>query len=410
MLADYYDLFFSANQGGLGKKEIAIILAVSTAYFLFQSYCLSSDYQTTPGGYLLGLKVQTEDGQSLSFATAMLRTILATFVSYGVLFGLGYLVSAFTRKNQTLHDIVANTHVTTAKDSSNLKYFGLYIGINILVVVTSLVLVLFSAQLIKSSKFLERDPSFPMAKAYSQSKSSLIDKLLNIEGVENPKYLTSSKKVKTRTLDEKLVLTKLSKIGLPRVGNKDFIGGLGLNGIGVYRYGKGIELKTKNKFFFHFLDYKLKDHNNKEFQLLMSRADDGYLSHRYTLAGLDRDVRNRLNVDILYPKKLTIVYFSKNDAAGSAFKINKDTTVQLKASDEHQFKFVVQGTQADFDKIKFVPFSRDKVALSSAGGSMESGDKKSVYFSSPQVAFVAMLYSEKTGVHKASISIDPYIN
>ena len=115
-------------------------------------------------------------------------------------------------------------------------------------------------------------------------------------------------------------------------------------------------------------------------------------------------------MEIYFPKKLTIVYFSKNDHPGLAYELNKETIVQLKSQGSKGFKFVVEGDYSDLDKVKFVPFDRNKVALPISAQFLEGGNKKSISFSSDRIAFVAMLYPEQLETYQASVSLDPYIN
>ncbi len=81
-------------------------MAMAIAYFpVFES----SSIQATPGKYVMGMKVVSEDGTSLSFLRALARHFLK-MLSWLVC-GIGYLIQPFTTKRQTLHDLISGAVV-----------------------------------------------------------------------------------------------------------------------------------------------------------------------------------------------------------------------------------------------------------------------------------------------------------
>jgi uncharacterized RDD family membrane protein YckC len=69
----------------------------------------SSKIQATVGKMLLGMKVTGYNGKRISFLKATGRHF-AKYLSAAIL-GIGYLMIAFTRKKQGLHDMLAQTYV-----------------------------------------------------------------------------------------------------------------------------------------------------------------------------------------------------------------------------------------------------------------------------------------------------------
>ncbi|SEO72639.1 RDD family protein [Aquisalimonas asiatica] len=69
----------------------------------------SSSYQATVGKMLMGMKVTDLEGGRISFARATGR-YFAEILS-GVLLMIGYIMVAFTRRKQGLHDMIAGTLV-----------------------------------------------------------------------------------------------------------------------------------------------------------------------------------------------------------------------------------------------------------------------------------------------------------
>ncbi|MBL7671346.1 MAG: RDD family protein [Bdellovibrionaceae bacterium] len=66
----------------------------------------------SPGRALMGLRVTTETGERLSLKQAYIRYFMS--VLSGLFMGLGFLISLFTVKRQTLHDMLAGTVVIEA--------------------------------------------------------------------------------------------------------------------------------------------------------------------------------------------------------------------------------------------------------------------------------------------------------
>ena len=64
----------------------------------------------TPGKMALRIKVVCSDGSQLTYGRAAKREILGKFVS-SILLGIGYLMVAFDRQKQGLHDKIADTYV-----------------------------------------------------------------------------------------------------------------------------------------------------------------------------------------------------------------------------------------------------------------------------------------------------------
>lgn len=63
----------------------------------------------TIGKFLTGIRVRNKSGMKIGFGTAFIRA-LVKLVSIGI-FLLGCIIAAFDKKNQALHDKVANTLV-----------------------------------------------------------------------------------------------------------------------------------------------------------------------------------------------------------------------------------------------------------------------------------------------------------
>jgi uncharacterized RDD family membrane protein YckC len=77
--------------------------------WVYEAVMLSSERQATIGKILLGIVVTDIEGQRISFVRATGRHF-AKYLS-ALLLGIGFLMAAFTRRKQALHDLVADTLV-----------------------------------------------------------------------------------------------------------------------------------------------------------------------------------------------------------------------------------------------------------------------------------------------------------
>lgn len=78
-------------------------------HFFYKPIFESSNVRATPGKYLAEISVCRSNGDKLSLRDAYIR-YFSSWIS-GLALGIGYLVALFNDKNQTLHDIFADTVV-----------------------------------------------------------------------------------------------------------------------------------------------------------------------------------------------------------------------------------------------------------------------------------------------------------
>jgi uncharacterized RDD family membrane protein YckC len=83
--------------------------------WLYFAICESSSWQATVGKLALGMRVTDLNGARISFGRALGR-YGGKFIS-GFLFCIGFLMVAFTRRKQGLHDMFANTLVLNGRAS-----------------------------------------------------------------------------------------------------------------------------------------------------------------------------------------------------------------------------------------------------------------------------------------------------
>ncbi len=102
LFGNYYMYDDPASDPGPG----AVSLIVNWIYFAWQE---SSVRQATIGKFAVGIKVSTENGERLTFANATGR-YFAKILSAIILL-IGFLMVAFDKKKQGLHDKLAKTFV-----------------------------------------------------------------------------------------------------------------------------------------------------------------------------------------------------------------------------------------------------------------------------------------------------------
>lgn len=80
----------------------------------YEVFFLASSFQATPGKLFLSMQVVNYDGHRISYLRSFTR-FLASFIS--AVSVIGYLMVAFTKKKQALHDIMAGTLVIISPKS-----------------------------------------------------------------------------------------------------------------------------------------------------------------------------------------------------------------------------------------------------------------------------------------------------
>lgn len=100
-------------QEEISAALVGLYLGMVLLYYLgaglYYALMESSSRQATVGKMALGIKVVDRNGARLSFAHALGRWFAAS-LSYLTLY-IGFLMAAFTRNKQALHDLVAGTQV-----------------------------------------------------------------------------------------------------------------------------------------------------------------------------------------------------------------------------------------------------------------------------------------------------------
>ena len=98
---------FAVTPTDIDREGIAILEGVMVLIgWLYYAVMESTPPQGTVGKLFMGIYVAGRDGDRVSFARASLR-YWAKYLSALILF-VGFLMAAFTRHKQALHDIIAN--------------------------------------------------------------------------------------------------------------------------------------------------------------------------------------------------------------------------------------------------------------------------------------------------------------
>lgn len=90
----------------MGWLATLVSLMIGTVYYVF----FTGYGGQTPGKMATGIRVICCDGGEVGFGRAFFREVFGKFIS-GLLLGAGYLMIAFDRQKQGLHDKIADTFV-----------------------------------------------------------------------------------------------------------------------------------------------------------------------------------------------------------------------------------------------------------------------------------------------------------
>jgi TPR repeat protein/uncharacterized RDD family membrane protein YckC len=112
----YVAKFIDSHPGFLFAGVLLILLVVD---WLYQAMMLSSRRQATLGKLALGIFVTDQKGDGLPFGWATARHF-AAFLSY-ITVGIGCFIQPFTRKHQTLHDLIVRSVVLVRPDKKKVQ-------------------------------------------------------------------------------------------------------------------------------------------------------------------------------------------------------------------------------------------------------------------------------------------------
>lgn len=107
-------IWFGGRLGGQINDQVKIFAGVSSALivtltgFAYFTLFVGSRGQT-PGKTLFGLKIVRVNGEEIGYGRACLRSLF--WIVSLLLFSLGFLMIAFTRQKQGLHDMLAGSYV-----------------------------------------------------------------------------------------------------------------------------------------------------------------------------------------------------------------------------------------------------------------------------------------------------------
>ncbi|MCC2680043.1 MAG: hypothetical protein K0R29_2619 [Pseudobdellovibrio sp.] len=101
-----------------GSIGLSILLQLCY-YPIFESSRLNA----TPGKAILGIAVVSESGETLTFKAAVIR-LACRYLSIATCY-IGYIMQLFTKKRQTLHDILSEA-VVIDRESPDINYFTVW--------------------------------------------------------------------------------------------------------------------------------------------------------------------------------------------------------------------------------------------------------------------------------------------
>ncbi len=111
-------IWFGGRLGGEINDQVRALAAgsgalivVSTGFLYFTLFAGSSGQ--TPGKRLFGLKIIQETGEEMTYGRACLRSIY--WIVSLLLFSIGFLMIAFSKQKQGLHDKLARTYVVRTR-------------------------------------------------------------------------------------------------------------------------------------------------------------------------------------------------------------------------------------------------------------------------------------------------------
>jgi uncharacterized RDD family membrane protein YckC len=105
-------IYLLSPENTVGTAVFGVML-LGIVGFLYYPILESSVWQATLGKRLMGIHVGGLNGKRISFLRAFFRNLAKMVSSF--IFGIGYIMAAFTQRKQALHDILADCLVLRGK-------------------------------------------------------------------------------------------------------------------------------------------------------------------------------------------------------------------------------------------------------------------------------------------------------
>jgi uncharacterized RDD family membrane protein YckC len=102
--------FSVLENSGLFSSFYILLFAIYILMYIICFPVLTYKYGATLGKRICGLKVITQDNQKMTFKRALLREVVGRIISSIILY-IGFIMTAFTKRKESLHDKIAKTFV-----------------------------------------------------------------------------------------------------------------------------------------------------------------------------------------------------------------------------------------------------------------------------------------------------------
>ena len=106
-----FESMSDAEAMAAGGSGLILVLLMVVVAWLYEAILTSSASGATWGKQAMGLRVLRSDGVRLSFGRATARYFSKSLITPLLPLFIGYLLAAFTRRKQALHDFIADTVV-----------------------------------------------------------------------------------------------------------------------------------------------------------------------------------------------------------------------------------------------------------------------------------------------------------
>ena len=116
IVGGFFEILYGYSTRTSAGAESLLIVGLLVGWIYFSSF-ESSNKQATLGKMALGVKVTDLKGHRIGFGKASVR-YFGKFLSTLIIF-IGYIMVAFTKRKQGLHDIITSCLVVNREDQQN---------------------------------------------------------------------------------------------------------------------------------------------------------------------------------------------------------------------------------------------------------------------------------------------------
>ena len=371
------------------QNSIFVILQ-GLIIFIYFTVPMASKYQTTFGGWCVGIRVVDLNYQRISPNRAVGR-LLSSILS-SLIFGIGYLMVLFTKRKQCLHDMMAKTIVINLNERSVIYYLlqlcGTFVASTAFVIFISMTGLDFDVKKQKSTDVDNPDQLSETKKTTDRLRAFQFNAVkplfvktqsrIRVKKYTQSKMINLLKTMKTKTPASSLIS---SDIGGLHLSLEPELGQISINQTSYSLLKVNIKAHESSDFLFNsfsFTKYSIeaggKNIGLSGVPVKISRIDPFLSSMMLASKKSDPKEISKISgvLTMTYPAEVKLVLFTSGDKPGTAIRLDANNYLLLRKFSGSDV--IIEQSGKNFDNARFLTFDKKKTYIRILSAQTKNGD------------------------------------